>query len=366
MQGSYMYIKGTDIEVGVSRVSFDPMQPYALCRVRLGIKKKHLKSALTPQSMRSLKIPTVCLSKYPGIKCKKLTYDTLPIVVPEHLKPLFRNNSLTEGKYEEKKHKHDLYEVTSTLIGGKEYFMHLLKPLTPELAGIGNKVLSIFGIRGLTYRVKSFDEKNQIVTFDTMPVRRAHASVLRQTYTMEHLGGHTFRWEHTPKSLRTCKNPVDWGFIAGSNIHAMTSVYDKACSMYRVGKEFMRIPIEEITTDEPQVCAQDEDLVTVFPRVYLNGLPYPFHAKAHKSHPIHLNPIAFWLEEKKKYPYAEYSKTMQAKHAGIFLFRNGNKWKAHVKNLTLHPEYPLLEGDQKYIQDFEKRCNDLKRTKVFS
>ena len=43
MQGSYMYIKGTDIEVGVTRVSYDPLNPYAMCTLRLGIKKKYLK-----------------------------------------------------------------------------------------------------------------------------------------------------------------------------------------------------------------------------------------------------------------------------------------------------------------------------------
>ena len=36
-----MYIKGTDIQVGIARVSFDPLHPYAMCTIRLGIKKKY-------------------------------------------------------------------------------------------------------------------------------------------------------------------------------------------------------------------------------------------------------------------------------------------------------------------------------------
>ena len=120
-----MYIKGTDIEVGITRVSYEPLHPYAMCTLRLGIKKKHLKnSSLKPISNRYIKIPYICLNKFPSIKYNRLMYDATLLPSDPSLEYLFQKSSpLREGKYEESPLPHaDLYEIVKTNIDGKNYF----------------------------------------------------------------------------------------------------------------------------------------------------------------------------------------------------------------------------------------------------
>ena len=377
MQGSYMYIKGTDIEVGIARVSYDPLNPYAMCTLRLGIKKKYLKnSSLKTISNRYIKIPYICLSKFPSIKYNRLMYDAHLLPSDPSLEPLFQKSSpLREGKYEASPLPHaDLYEIVKTDIEGKQYYMHILKPLNPTLAGVGKcRSFSIFGIPELTYRMKKYDSSSKIVTFDTSPVRRAHVSVLRQCKTMKHLGGHTYRWDYSSVSLKGQTMPMDWGWIAGTNIHIKTCIHDANVSLYKWDKRniFHWIPIQEVTTQQPTFSSIQTNTVTVFPEIYVNGLPIPFEAKAPIDHPMHQNPIQFLHEEKSKYPAAEYERDVQKEHAVITIVFQHQTWLAHVKNLTLQPraEYQQYwhhraEDRQNYIADFMDRAADLKRSKV--
>ena len=377
MQGSYMFIKGTDIEVGVTRVSYDPLNPYAMCTLRLGIKKKYLKnSALKTISNRYIKIPYICLSKFPSIKYNRLMYDTIMMPTDPGLEPLFkRSSSLREGKLEEAPLPHaDLYEIVKTNIDGRQYYMHILKPLNPTLAGIGKcRSFCIFGIPELTYRMKKYDSSSKIVTFDTSPVRRAHVSVLRQCKTMKHLGGHTYRWDYSTVSLKGQSLPMDWGWIAGTNIHIKTCIYHPEVSLYKWDKKdiFHWIPIQEVTTQQPTFSSVQTNIVTVFPEIYVNGLPIPLEAKAPIDHPIHQNPIKFLHEEKSKYPDAEYPRDVQKKHAVITIVFQHRTWLAHVKNLTLQPRadynhclHYRSEDRQNYVADFMDRAADLKRSKV--
>ena len=377
MQGGYMYIKGTDIEVGIARVSYDPLHPYAMCTIRLGIKKKYLKnSPLKTISNRYIKIPFVCLSKFSSVKYNKLLYDAVMIPYDHDIEHMFQSSSmLTEGKYEENMHpRSDLYEVVKTNIDGKQYYMHILRPLSPSLAGIGkSRSLSIFGIPELTYRMKKYDPVSKIVTFDTSPLRRAHVSVLRQSKTMKHLGGHTYRWDYGPVSLRNQHLPLDWGWIAGTNIHVKTCIHHTNMSLFKLGKSdiFQWIPIQEITTQQPAFGSMGLSTKVVFSKIYVNGLPFPFVAKAPVSHPIHANPIKFLQDQKETYPAVEYDRQMQIQHAFITIVLQNHTWLAHVKNLTLEPraEYAecshhRIEDKHVYVADYMDRSADLKRSKV--
>lgn len=377
MQGSYMYIKGTDIEVGVTRVSYDPLNPYAMCTLRLGIKKKYLKhSSLKTISNRYIKIPFVCLSKFPSIKYNRLMYDAVMLPPDPRLEPLFQKSSpLSEGKYEDAPLPHtDLYEIVKTNIGGKEYYMHILKPLNPTLAGIGKcRSFSIFGIPELTYRMKKYDSSSKIVTFDTSPVRRAHVSVLRQSKTMKHLGGHSYRWDHSSVSLKGQTLPMDWGWIAGTNIHIKTCIYHPEISLYKWDKKniFHWIPIQEVTTQQCAFGSVEQSSVTVFKEIYVNGLPIPFEAKAPIDHPIHQHPIQFLHEQKQAFPLEEYSRDVQRQHAVVMIVFKNHTWLAHVKNLTLQPKaeyqhylHHRADDKQVYVADFMDREADLKRSKV--
>ena len=338
-----MYVKGTDIEVGVTRVSYDPHYPYAMCTLRLGIKKKYLKrSPLKPISVRYIKIPYVCLSKFPSIRYNKLMYDAIMMPLEPGLEHLFQKSSpLTEGKYEESPLPHaKLYEIIPTDIDGKRFYMHLLKPLNPTFAGIGkSRSFSVFGIPELTYRIKKYDASSKIVTFDTSPIRRAHVSVLRQAKTMNHLGGHSYRWDYSTVSLKDQTLPVDWGWIAGTNIHIKTCIHDPRVSLYKWDKKnvFCWIPIEEVTTQQPAFGSIESSTVVVFSEIYVNGLPFPFEARAPINHPIHADPVKFLHEQKHAYPMAEYDRDGQKQHAFVMITLQNNVWLAHVKNLSLQP-----------------------------
>lgn len=377
MQGGYMFIKGTDIEVGITRVSYDPLNPYAMCTLRLGIKKKYLKnSSLKTISNRYIKIPYICLSKFPGVKYNRLMYDTNMLPTDPTLEPLFQKSSnLREGKLEDSLLPHgDLYEIVKTNIDGKQYYMHILKPLNPTLAGIGKcRSFSIFGIPELTYRMKKYDSSSKIVTFDTSPVRRAHVSVLRQSKTMKHLGGHTYRWDYSAVSLKGQSKPVDWGWIAGTSIHIKTCIHDPQVSLFKWDKKdiFHWIPIQEVTTKQPTFGSIGTKTVTVFPEIYVNGMPIPFEARAPIDHPIHKNAIKFLHDQQRTYPSPEYDRDTQKNHAVIMIVLQHQSWLAHVKNLTLQPraEYRHLlhhraEDRQVYVADYLDRAADMKRSKV--
>ena len=372
-----MYIKGTNIEVGVTRVSYDPLKPYAMCTLRLGIKKKHLKnSSLKPISQRYFKIPFICLSKFPGVKYNRLMYDATLLPEDPRIEPLFQKRSpLVEGRYEKAPLPHkELYEIVKTTIDGKQYYMHILKPLNPTLAGVGKSTsFSVFGIPELTYRLKKYDPASKIVTFDTYPVRRAHVSVLRQCQTMKHLGGHSYRWDHAAVSLTNQKVPMDWGWISGTNIHVKTCIHDPDVSLYKWDKRniFQWIPIEVITTKQTAFKHIEHNTITVFPIIYVNGLPFPFEARAHIDHPIHRNPIKYLQDEKDKYPLAEYDKETQKKHDVVQIVFKHHSWFAHVKCLTLYPRAEYIQYThhrtddmQAYVADYMERCTDTRRSKV--
>lgn len=371
-----MFIKGTDIEVGITRVSYDALHPYALCTLRLGIKKKYLKhSSLKPFSVRYIKIPFICLSKHSSVKYNRLMYDAHTMPLDHTVKHLFKKHTtLTEGKYEDNILPHsELYEIISTNIQGKTYHMHVLKPLHPTLAGIGTShSFSVFGIPELTYRMKKYDTTTHIVTFDTYPVRRAHVSVLRQGHTMKHLGRHSYRWNHGPVSLKNATAPLDWGWIAGTNIHVKTCIHHAQNSLYKWDKHniFHWIPIEQITTQQPAFGHIEQSTITVFPKVYVNGLPFPFEARAPIKHPIHAHPVKFLQEQKDTYPL-ESSRQEQQEQPFLIITMQNNIWLAHVKNLSLEPRADYKQylqhrqhEKQAYISDYMDRTADLKRAKV--
>lgn len=371
MQGGYMFVKGTDIEVGIARVSYDPLHPYALCTLRLGIKKKYLKnSPLKPISLRYLKIPFVCLSKYPSIKYNRLMYDVDMLPLDPAIQLLFQSK-LTEGKYEENPFTQTLYEIVTTEIRGKTYYMHILKPLNPTLAGVGkSRSFSVFGIPELSYRVKKYDASSKIITFDTYPVRRAHVSVLRQGHTMKHLGGHSYRWDYAPVSLMNERAQVDWGWIAGTNIHVKTCIQHPQASLYKFDKHniFQWIPIEQITTQQPAFGSIEQSTIVVFPKVYVNGLPFPFEARAPIKHPIHAHPEKFLQEQQAS---LEYSREEQQELPFVMITMQHKVWFAHVKNLSLEPredykhyEQHRILDTQTYVSDYMDRSADLKRTKA--
>ena len=90
-------------------------------------------------------------------------------------------------------------------------------------------------------RVKSYDKINQVVTFNTTPRRRAHVSVLRNN---------PFPQPSFDSRVPTEKKPVDLGFLTGTNLEVKMLLEAPRISLYRVGQSASWIPHELITSSK--------------------------------------------------------------------------------------------------------------------
>lgn len=284
--GSYMYIKGTNIEVGIRRVSSDPENPFAQCVFRYGQKIwKKGKSRINPRKHIVQKIPFQCLTHTCDLdlrrhKLKKsFTYSTLQQKMPA-----------SEGIFDERKDP-DIYHIHEC---GSKY-LHIMKGPTPEhifkLGHIPNQ-LSIFGIPELTFPFHMFEPNSQMCIFNTKPKRVAHISVVRLSNTMAFLGSHTNRWPHARVSTAFDIRPTEIGYIRGTNIPVSCIIEDTLISFYKItGTDItMWLPNEEVCCLFPDFKCEDDvdELLPVKSMIrYINGLPYPFQIYALPGNDIH-------------------------------------------------------------------------------
>ena len=272
--GSYMYIRGTNIEVGIRRVSKDPENPYAQCVFRQGVRiYKKGKANINPKKHIMQKIPIPCLTATcdfdtrRGQLKKSFKYTTL-----EHRMPL------KEGLFDVPTDPH-LYDVHPC--GSK--FFHIMKgPTTEHLFTKKTLKLSIYGIYELTFPVLSYDAATGVCTFNTRPKRKAHVSVLRNTGTMNFLGKHCGKWPHV-------SDLVDVGFLKGSTIPVSIVIEHEDISLFKVRADDLIafwIPHKEVqrnsTAYEHKAFVAD-DLVPLNKEIYVNGLPVPFQAYTTKE-----------------------------------------------------------------------------------
>lgn len=263
--GSYMYIRGTNMEVGVRRTN--PNVPYAMCVFRYGVRYWNGdKSWKEPYTEVEQIIPTICLTH----KCdfdlmrgklkKKFTHSTLLHDMPDE-----------EGLFDIIQNP-DVYDITQC---GSKYF-HIIKGPTPEhLLKRKPDSLSIFGLQQLTFPFKSYDSATGVVTFDTRPKRQAHISVLRRKRTMAL--GKPWVWPYYVKPP-----PYDWGYIRGSNVRVHVVIPHDDISLYKVfskGILCLWLPNDMICQKRPldPRCINDLTLLNIG-NIYINGLPHPFRA----------------------------------------------------------------------------------------
>lgn len=284
--GSYMYIKGTNIEVGIRRVSSDPENPFAQCVFRYGQKIwKKGKSRINPRKHIVQKIPFQCLTHTCDLdlrrhKLKKsFTYSTL-----QHKMPA------SEGIFDERKDP-DIYHIYKH---GSKY-LHIMKGPTPEhifKLGQNPNQLSIFGIPELTFPFHMFEPNSLMCIFNTKPKRVAHISVVRLSTTMAFLGRHTNRWPHARVSTAFDIRPTEIGYIRGTNIPVSCIIEDTLISFYKItGSDItMWLPNEEVCCLFPDFKCEDDvdELLPVKGMIrYINGLPYPFQIYALPENDIH-------------------------------------------------------------------------------
>lgn len=280
-----MYIRGTNIEVGIRRVSSDPENPYAQCVFRYGRKIwKKGKSRVNPCKHIVQKIPFFCLTHTCDLDLRRhklknsFTYTTLQMKMPKK-----------EGLFDTRldPETYDIYPCGSK-------FFHIMKGPTPEhiFSIIQPQQLSIYGIQELTFPFHYYEPNSKMIVFNTKPKRVAHISVVRSSMTMAFLGKHTNRWPHARVSTAFDMRPTEIGYIRGSNIPVSCIIEDPLVSLYKIaGTDItMWLPNEEVCCLWPNFdCSDDiEQLVKVQRQpMYLNGLPYAFDIYALKNNDIH-------------------------------------------------------------------------------
>ena len=366
-----MYIKGTNIEVGVRRVSTDPLFPYAACTFRYGRHRwKRSRSKASPIRIVVQKIPFACLTPTCDFDRRQQLKNLTPHLLlsdRHHIKNALRENLKRRRKDP------NLYNISyehgayfHMLKGMTEQWLHLHKP---------KNVYSIFGIKELTFPFKHFDYDTKVVTFNTTPVRKAHMSVLRTFCSMPHLRGHSQKWSWGTVSLRNNPGYVELGYICGTSIAVSAFIQDEI-SLFKMQTQdhstlCQWIPNTEVTTRMP--CFHDdmqEDLQPIEQfkdGVYINGLPFKFFGLAPLDHPIHTDAL-LWQREKQKYDDAEYEADIQKQMQFIYVQSGVSIWRVYLKNVTKAPadtyaylEYYRQDDKMKYVHDYRQRSNELQK-----
>ena len=390
-----MFIKGTNIEVGIRRVSSNPASPYAACTFRYGRYRwnhahKRCYSIRDPIHIQVQKIPFACLTS--TCDFTKRGYLRHSYTPEEACPPL--EEQVEEGLYVDVDDLKPCYRVINA--NNNKYFV-LLKSMTKHHFSVGEKtVYSIWGLKELTFPFKFFDTERQVIVFDTEPVRKAHISVVRPYKSMAHLGGHSQRWSKTWKrvSYHNMSTPVDMAYIAGTSIVVHTLIQDENISFCKMNTYYNNydiltqwIPNKELTTLAPKFGSSDKFMKRITEGylsngVYVNGLPYKFIAAVPEGHILLTSDQKELLQsEKRKYPEAEYF----AGHDSmiyIYLYEDVStnyreeldsdctKWKAFLKNITVEPaaKYSFLssyrsEDAAAYVDDYKDRSNNVRNLK---
>lgn len=186
--GSYWFLVGTNIEVGIKNVSADGK--LAMCTFRNG-KREGTRLSKQMKKQRSImllteQVPVECLAPETALtKRSKIKKDFQPRL------PLDS-------------------EIPSAIVefpSGRMY---------------------IWGLKQMGYNVKSFDKSTGVVTFAVRPVRKAHISVVR------------FNCTQTPQpwSARLSPindhTPVEFGYIPGTTISVQVLIEDPTVSLYKI------------------------------------------------------------------------------------------------------------------------------------
>lgn len=390
--GSYMFIRGTNIEVGIRRVSSDPLSPYAACTFRYGRYRwnhaqKRCYSTRDPIHIQVQKIPFACLSSSCDFSRRGYLRNSFD---PGEACP--RMEHVDEGLYVE-----ELLPCYRVIHKSSSKYFVLLKSMTKHHFSVGEQnVYSIWGLKELTFPFKYFDSDRQVVVFDTEPVRKAHISVVRPYKSMAHLGGHSQRWSRSWKrdSFHSMSTPVDMAYVAGTSIVAHTLIQGEEVSFCKMNTYYNNydiltqwIPNKELTTLPPKFGSSGRFMKRITEGylssgVYVNGLPYRFLAAVPEGHLLLTSDQKQLLEsEKRKYPEAEYF-TGQEQMLYIYLYEDVSsnyredldmdctKWKAYLKNVSVEPSasYSYLSsyrcGDAAaYIEDYKDRSNNLRNLK---
>lgn len=384
--GSYMFIRGTNIEVGIRRVSSDTMSPYAACTFRYGRYRwnhaqKRMYSQRDPIHLQVQKIPFACLSKTCAFTKRgalRSTYD------PGEPCPTLTEN-VDEGLYvDEMQPYYNLIHKRN-----QKYFV-LLKAMSKSNFRVGEQnVYSIFGLKELTFPLKYWNADRQVVVFDTEPVRKAHISVVRPYKSMAHLGGHSQRWSRAWKSVsyRNVSTAVDMGYVAGTSIAVHTLIQGEDVSFCKLNTYYnnydiltMWVPHVEITTEAPKFNSDPAHMKRIVEGylsngVYVNGLPYRFIAAVPEGHSLlSADQHLLLQEEKQRYPHPEYFEDHEQTYIYLYqdipsnyredLDTDCTKWKAYLKNISTEPSagYAYLSSHRcadaaAYVEDYKDRSN---------
>jgi len=223
--GSYWYLKGTNVEVGIKNVSAD--YKLAMCTFRNG-KRENIRLSAKMKKVRSImllteQVPIECLSPTSAFtKRSKMKNDFEPML------PL------------------DSEEAS---------------PMVAHASGR----MYIWGLKQMCYQVKSHIKETDIVTFGVRPIRKAHSSVVRFSCTQT-----PQVWAPRLSPLHD-HSPVECGYIPGTTIQVQVLIEDQAVSLYKISNtQSMWIPNEKLGHECCEGKLPPEEM-TPIGTVYLHG-----------------------------------------------------------------------------------------------
>ena len=276
MRGSFFYLKGTNIELGV-KAEADGHCECSFRRVRMfrAFDRKNKSTEIYPQDAYRLIRQDVPSSLLLGCVKLDLACEFTDLDAPVLRRELEWSTTPVE---------HPAYRVERrrTRRGNENVWLYRYERRPRSWSCLSGVSLYVHGLRQLSFPVSSV--RDSVVTFNTLPVLRAHVGVCRLECTKEHLGCRANRlslpFYKRSMSLFGSSEEFNGGWLYGTCMYLQCVLNDGVWSLCVVNREpyspLMWVPNELVctcTTHPPIPEELDEHWYYTGRVVYLHGLP---------------------------------------------------------------------------------------------
>ena len=276
MRGSFFYLKGTNIELGVKAEAEDLCE----CSFRRGrmfraFGRRNKSTEIYPEDAHRLvrqDVPRVLLCGSVILEC---AWDVADVDAPVLRRELeWSSTPVDDPAY--------LVERRRTRVDGENVWLYRYERRPRSWSYLSGVALYVHGLRQLCFPVSSV--RDSVVTFNTLPVLRAHVGVCRLECTKEHLGCRANRkslpFYARSMSLFGSSNQFNGGWLYGTCMYLQCVLNEKDWSLCVVNRApfapLMWVPntlVCTCTTPLPIPEELDEHWYYTGRAVHLHGLP---------------------------------------------------------------------------------------------
>lgn len=276
MRGCFFYLKGTNIELGVKAESDNICEcSFRRGRVFRAFGRKNKSTEVCPGDAYRLirqDVPSELLRSRVNLDYACEFMDVDAVVLRRELE--WGPTRVSDPAY--------IVERRRTRLNGVNVWLYRYERRARSWSFLSGKVLYVHGLRQLCFPVSSVCD--DIVTFNTLPVLRAHVGVCRLECTKEHLGCRANRvslpFYRRSMSLFGSSEEFNGGWLYGTCMYLQCVLNDDGWSLCVVNRApyspLMWVPNELVctcTTLSPIPDDLDEHWYYTGRVVYLHGLP---------------------------------------------------------------------------------------------